>query len=355
MGSDTPTRGYRMPPPVQGALVEWPDSFGTRFLLGVDTEEEFDWRAPVRRDQRAVTAIAALPEAHRRFAERGVPVTYLIDHPVATDPGAVDTIRRLLEDGRSSVGTQLHPWVNPPFDEEVNRTNSFAGNLPKSLEAAKLTQLTEAIEAGFGARPTVYRAGRYGLGPHSLELLAGLGYRIDTSMRSAYDYSGELGPDYSSVPNQAFRTGPGNALLEVPFTTVFTGAMRARGVGLYRLLGKVPKGRGVASRLGLISRVALTPEDMPLKEAIEAVRVALGEGLRLLNFAFHSPSVVPGHTPYVRDAADLAAFYRWWEVMLDLLVRLGVHPVSPAQLLAAADSACGAGAPSAIAAPAGGL
>ena len=355
MASGPPTRPFRVPAPAADTLVVWPHGFGTRFMVCVDTEEEFDWRKPVSRDQRETKAIAAMPAMHRRFAERGVPVTYLVDHPVTGTPAAAEVIRRLLDDGRSAVGTQLHPWVSPPFEEEVNRTNSFAGNLPRELELAKLTVLTEAIEAAFGARPVMYRAGRYGLGPHSLALLAGLGYRIDTSMRSGYDYSNELGPDYSAVPNRAFRTGPGNALVEIPFTTVFTGRLRRAGPPLHGLLGKLPRGRGIASRLGLMSRVALTPEDMPIAEATEAVRVALGEGLPLLNFAFHSPSVEPGHTPYVRDAADLAAFHRWWEVMLDLLDARGVRPVSQAQLVAAIDEACGAAAPSAIGADTGGL
>ena len=131
--------------------------------------------------------------------------------------------------------------------------------------------------------------------------------------------------------------------------------MRAYGAGLYGRLGAIPRGRGVAARLGLLSRVALTPEDMPIKDAIEAVRVAIGDGLPLLNFSFHSPSLEPGHTPYVRDAADLRAFHRWWEVILDLLQQLGVRAASLAEVVDAFDTACGGGTSSAIAAPAGGL
>lgn len=356
MSGDEATRGFRVPAPPADAMIRWPDAFGTRFLICVDTEEEFDWRLPVSRDNRGTSAMAALPQTHGRFAARGVPVHYLVDHPIVVDPMSVEVLRALLEDGRSAVGTQLHPWVSPPFDEEVNPINSFAGNLPRALEAAKLAELTAAIKKAFGARPLIYRAGRYGLGPHTLDLLAELGYRIDTSMRARYDYSGEGGPDYSDVPNQAFRAGPGGGLIEVPFTTVFTGALRGGGARLHADLLRVPRGRGIAARLGLFSRVALTPEDMPVADAVEAVRVALGEGLRLLNFAFHSPSVVPGHTPYVRDEADLKAFHGWWDTILDLLATRGVEPVSQAQLLAAADAAaCGAAPPSAIAADAGGL
>ena len=347
MGERHSGSGYR--PPAPATLVRWPEGFGTRFTIFVDTEEEFDWRAPLARQARGTGHIAAMPAAHARFAEHGVPLTWLVDHPIASCPRAVEILGGLIEDGRSAIGTQLHPWVNPPFEEEVNGFNSFAGNLPPALEEAKLAALTDLIAAAFGSRPLAYRAGRYGVGPNTIAILARLGYRIDSSMRSGYDYSHEGGPDFSVIPNHAFHTG---AIVELPLTTVFTGALRRGGAGLHRRLGRLPRGRGAAARLGLLSRVALTPEDMPLAEALEAVRVAAGEGVRLLNFSFHSPSIEPGHTPYVRDAADLAAFWRWWDAVFALLARLGVAPASLAEIL---DAACGAAPTSASAAGAGGL
>ena len=350
MGEGTPdrSRGYRVPAPDPGALVRWPDAFGTRFAIFVDTEEEFDWSRPFDRMARGTGHMAALPAAHARFAAAGVPLTYLVDHPIVTAPRAIDALREALADGRSAIGTQLHPWVNPPFDEEVNGFNSFTGNLPIELQKSKLAVLTETIAAAFGVRPIAYRAGRYGIGPGTMRLLAELGYRIDCSMRPAYSYSAEGGPDFSAVPAHAFRV---DGLIELPFTTIFTGAARRHGPALYRRLARVPRGIGIAARLGLLSRVSLTPEDMPLAETQEAVRVAMGEGVRLLNFGFHSPSLEPGHTPYVRTAADLAAFHRWWDGMLALLDRLGIRPASLAEIV----SACDASATSAIAADAGGL
>ena len=339
MPGDLPFERYRPPPPGVADRLVWPDAFGQRFTIMVDTEEEFDWQAPLNRQAHATTAIAALPDAHRRFADRGVPLTYMIDWPVVDSPEAVAVLGRLIEDGRSAIGTQLHPWVNPPFEEEVNAFNSFPGNLPFSLEAAKLDRLTAAITAAFGTSPRAYRAGRYGIGPATIRLLAERGYRIDSSMRARYDYSPGGGPDFSAIGNHAFRTGPGGAIVELPLTTVFTGAARRGGEGLYRALGAIPHGRGLMARVGLLSRIALTPEDMPVADALEAVRIAVGEGVQLLNFSFHSPSVAPGHTPYVRDAADLAAFFGWWDQVLTLLDRLGVAPASLDDLLGAIDAA----------------
>src|SRR3546814_14232910 len=51
-----------------------------------------------------------------------------------------------------------------------------------------MTALRDAIRDRFGVAPTVYRAGRYGLGPDSASMLAELGFRCDTSVRSGFDY-----------------------------------------------------------------------------------------------------------------------------------------------------------------------
>ena len=339
-----PPPGYRPRAPEPRDRVAWPSAFGTRFIVLVDTEEEFDWNAPLTRDAHGVSAIAALPAAHRRFADHGVPLTYMVDYPIATDAYAIATLAGVLEDGVSAVGTQLHPWVNPPFDEALTPSNSYAGSLPEQLEAAKIDVLTDAIAAGTGTRPIAYRAGRYGIGPNTLRLLAERGYRIDSSMRSGYAYSGDGGPDFAEIGNAAFRTGPDAQLVELPLTTIHTGWLRDGGTRLYRALGAVPKGRGLFARAGLLSRVALTPEDMPLRDALEAIAVATGEGLRLLNFAFHSPSLAPGHTPYVRDAADLARFYAWWDAVLTDLARRGVQAASLEDVIVAAGlPASGAG------------
>ncbi|SOB87583.1 hypothetical protein SAMN06297144_2715 [Sphingomonas guangdongensis] len=324
--------GYRPDRAATADRVSPSPGFGQRFTLFVDTEEEFDWTAPFRRDARAVTAADAIPAAAGRLVEQGAAPVFLVDHPIATDPRAIAALAAALEHDRVGVGTQLHPWVSPPFEEEVSARNSFLGNLPLGLQAAKLDALTQAITTAFARGPRIFRAGRYGLGPGTIELLAPRGYRIDSSMRAHYSYAGEGGPDYSDVGNHPFRVA---GLVELAFTTVFTGALRRAGPSLHRTADRVPRGHGLLSRTGLLNRVSLTPEDMPLADALEAVRVAIGDGLPILNLAFHSPSLVPGHTPYVRDAADLRAFWRWWDAVLALLAQRGVASASEGEVVAA--------------------
>src|SRR3546814_11173699 len=74
-----------------------------------------------------------------------------------------------------------------------------SGNLPPELEHAKLAALTEAIAGAFGARPVVYKAGRYGVGPATAGILEALGYRIDVSVVPFPDFSDDGGPDFSAA------------------------------------------------------------------------------------------------------------------------------------------------------------
>ena len=322
-------------PPAEESYIELPESFGRRFTVFCDTEEEFDWGKARSRDNRSTTHMAAMPDLQERFRARGVKCVHLVDHPIATDPASIAMLREWLERDEISIGTQLHPWVNPPHDEEVNTFNSFVGNLPISLERAKIENLTGTIESAFGRRPIVYRAGRYGVGPNSANLLREAGYEADVSVRALFDYGEEGGPDFSRVRPFPFRLGDG-ALVELPLGAAYVGGLRAKGRAVYRAAGRVPRGRGILFRTGLLNRVPLTPEGVPLEEALAAARALIDDGLKWFSLSFHSPSVEPGHTPFVRDTADLRTFHAWWDGMLDFFEREGIAPASIEETIQAA-------------------
>lgn len=334
--ADAPLEGRLDRPPGPGCEASLPEDFGRRFLIFVDTEEEFDWTRPLARENTSVTAMRGLPDAHEFFRKAGAKPLYMADWPVIDDDMSAAILRGFHEQDGSEIETQLHPWVNPPFEEQVSGPNSFTGNLPPDLQRAKLERLTARIAEQIGTRPTVYRAGRYGLGPHSAALLEQAGYRMDTSVRARFDYSAESGPDYARHPIAPYWAGPTQALLELPLTATFTGPLRRWGDALFATAGRVPRARGALARLGLLERVSLTPEDYPLDAAREAIRRLLDDGHRVFSLSYHSPSVVPGHTPYVRDADDLRRFYRWWDGVFDIFARHGVTACRAGELVAAA-------------------
>jgi hypothetical protein len=55
--------------------------------------------------------------------------------------------------------------------------------------------------------------------------------------------------------------------------------------------------------------------------------------VRVFSFAFHSPSVEPGHTPYVTSQKDLDNFLRRCEQFFDFFFgKLGGCPTTPIEL-----------------------
>jgi hypothetical protein len=316
--------------------VRFDSAFGKRFAVFVDAEEEFDWGQPRSRDSTATSAIAYLPEFQRLMDAHGIRPSYLIDYPVADNPASAEVLARMMADGNCEVGTQLHPWVNPPFEEEVITINSFVGNLPIELERAKLAALTNKIEQAVGKRPVLYRAGRYGIGPNTGALLEEAGYKIDTSVRPHFDYSHEGGPNFLRHDAQPYWAGPAGLLLELPLGATYTGQLRRYGRFLYGDGRSGHRKISLLARSGMLSRVALTPEDMPIDDVKRAITWMLRDGCQFFSFSFHSPSLTPGHTPYVRNSADLSQFYGWWDKILDFLASKDIAPVSSGEIIEAA-------------------
>lgn len=316
--------------PPESARIALPTPFAPRFAIFADAEEEFDWSCDFRRDATATEAIDRLPDANRFFVSRGCIPTYLVDWPVVANPISAHVMAQMVSDGACDIGTQLHPWVNPPFDEALTTHNSYAGNLPVSLHQAKLDSLTGKIEAETGVRPLVYRAGRYGVGKDTGRLLAESGYRLDVSVRSHFDYRAQGGPDFSDHPIWPWRVA--ERLCAVPLTTTFTGLLRSRG-----RLPRFERLHGPLARCGIIDRVPLTPEGVRLSDALHAIDRLVDDGHGLFSLSFHTPSIVPGNTPYVRDAADLKRFWAWWDGIFAALDRHGVKPIRSGEIIAAFD------------------
>lgn len=281
-------------------------------VVVVDTEEEFDWSKPLARENVGVSAMRAQVRAHRVFEKYGIRPTYVVDYAVAGQPEGAAPLRELFADGLCDIGAHLHPWVNPPHDETVSNFNSYPGNLPPPLERTKLARLSDAITEAFGKRPTVYKAGRYGAGPATTATLAALGFQVDTSVLPQTDLSSGEGPDFTHCGAAPYWFGPDRRLLEIPMTVGFSGLLRALGRRLHAGLAGAP-GRalhlpGLFARAGLLDRITLTPEGITPDEHRRLTDAMLATGHRVFSFTYHSPSLAPGNTPYVRSAAELDRF-----------------------------------------------
>lgn len=289
-------------------------------LVVVDTEEEFDWSKPFSRANTATRSIPAQAAAHRIYDRLGVVPTYVIDYPVATDPAAVAFLRRLQEEGRAEIGAHLHPWVTPPHQEKVTSRNSYECNLPPSLERSKIAALTEAIESAFGERPTVFKAGRHGFGASTARAIAALGYKVDCSLLPYHDMRRDGGPDFARACAEPHWLYAAPNVLEVPVTNGFFGRLAKVGPTIAHLFDNPAAAKlhipGLLGKAGLVTRSRLSPEGVSAVEQCRLLDALVKQGQQVFTFVYHSPSLVPGNTPYVRSEAELAAFIATIEQVL---------------------------------------
>lgn len=293
-------------------VVSLPASAAPALIVVIDTEEEFDWAGPFDRTSHSLGALADLGRAQELFERFGIAPVYAVDYPVADAPDKTRDLRRWIEEGRAVLAAQLHGWVTPPFDEAVSRRNSYQRNLPPEIERAKLEALVARVSETFGKRPLIHKAGRYGIGPATPGIIAELGFEIDLSICPRFDGRRDGGPDHTRYSADPFRFGPDGRLLQLPSTAGYCGVLSPLGNPLHGIVASPPLERArfkaAFSRLGLLERIRLSPEGHSLADLKRLTRRLLADGTKVLTFSFHSPSLRPGCTPYVRTADDLARF-----------------------------------------------
>ncbi|MBV9481333.1 MAG: WalW protein [Acidobacteria bacterium] len=243
---------------------------------------------------------------------------YLVDYAVATQSEGYLPLRAILETGCCEIGAHLHPWITPPFAEELSNRTSFSHNLPAPLQKEKLACLTDAIVSSFGIRPVCYRAGRYGVGEEAADVLESLGYVVDMSVQPAIDMGRIDGPDFRLTPNRPYWFGRGGSLLEIPATPGFTGMFtlpplsESLSVWLYDRLSRPALSKvrapGVFARSRVLERIPMTPEGVSLTELRRLTQKLLNRERRVFVLSYHSSSLLPGNTEYVRSADDLGRF-----------------------------------------------
>lgn len=295
--------------PVERLLLP-PPSWPPTIVVVVDTEEEFDWHAPFDPASNSVRNISLQPLSQRIFDEHGIIPTYVIDYPVASSTAAVAILRRFADEGRCEIGTHLHPWVNPPAEGLIDARHSYPGNLPVAIEQRKLVALTNTIQSNLGRNPKVYKAGRYGIGTATPRLLRELGYEVDVSVVPHTDFSYDSGPDFRGAPATPFVITEG--VCELPLSVHFVGRLAPWGPRLFPYLRGRAASRlrlaGICGRLGLLERLRLSPEGHTLTDMVRQTRAAVVAGTRLFMLTYHSSSLLPGATDYVRTEDDQSAF-----------------------------------------------
>ncbi len=245
---------------------------------------------------------------HPLAARYGAKPTYLLSPEVLRDPASVEVLASL--DG-CELGTHLHGEMADPGAFVPDVTREVQRDYPPEVERAKVASLTASFRAAFGRAPVSFRAGRFGLGAHTVPILADLGYEVESSVTPGVDWNAvSRGLTFVGAPAQPYHPDPAapatpgaSSLLEVPVTTV------ARAAARLPLFGRFVEPRWL--------RPTRTPGKDLVSIARCAIRRALSEGEQtgrgarrpappvVLNAMFHNVEVIAGASPYA--ASDRAA------------------------------------------------
>lgn len=297
-----------------------------KVFITIDTEEDnwgnfFDTVG-------AVENISALPRLQSLFNKYGAIPTYLINYPVASQQESIDILTGFLDEGVCEIGTHCHPWNTPPTEEEPSAVNSMMCNLDYGLLIQKMTHLHNTIEKNFGVEPVVFRAGRWGFNEDVAKCLVNLGYKIDTSMSPFVDWSQYHGPDFRGASTRPYFFDANNIrspleqgeLLEIPPTV---GYLQPNFKVCDYVKNRISNGYlsklrllGILDKLRLLNFNWLSPEVSDGPDMVVLSRRFVKSGHKFLNMSFHSTSMLPGKSPFVKDEADLQVFLDKIEMFL---------------------------------------
>ncbi|MFN3200652.1 MAG: hypothetical protein ACE366_19795 [Bradymonadia bacterium] len=303
-------------------------------LITIDVESDMPrW---VVEPETTVENLKGIPRFQAMCDRLGVQPTYLMDYPVATRPEG-EVFRAIVDDKRCELGAHLHPWTCPPYSANEDRLQpTHPSRHTNSVQAEKLTALTEAIEQRFGQRPTSYRAGRFGLNGAGLQILERLGYTVDTSATPFTDWTGEGGVDWRAAPEvpyfpdrqQPWRRGS-SPILEVP---VSIGWSRHIPDAVGRAIVKAPRRMRLVGLLNnpmfSLARLAwLYPSRDTLDDMKHLAEVQVTRGVPFLNVFFHSSEIWPGQSIYTRTEDDLDQYLNTLEEFFRFAIdQLGAVP-----------------------------
>jgi hypothetical protein len=297
-----------------------------KIFITIDTEED-NWGEYKYKDA-GVKNVAQIKKLQEIFNGYEAMPTYLVNYPVINDKTARNLIKSIYDNGRCEIGAHCHPWNTPPINEKHDKKNSMLCNLPYTLAFEKIANLHESIIKETGVEPKCFRAGRWGFSPGIAQCIKELGYKIDTSITPFYDWTRENGPDFSNAPYSEYRFDPNDifkekmdgSLLEVPPTIGFLQKNFKRCFKVRNWIIKSPLSKfrllGILDMMNVINLRWLSPELISGNKMIHLAKNFMKNDYRFLNMSFHSTTLLPGRTPFVKNENELKRFLNNIETFL---------------------------------------
>ena len=306
-----------------------------KVFITIDTEEDtWDKYSTIHNP---VDNIVHLPMLQDIFDRYGAVPTYLIDWPVIINNHSRHILQGLIDRGQCEIGTHCHPWNTPPFEEQLNNYNSMLCNLPYELIMKKITTLHSRIISELKITPVCFRAGRYGFDSMVAQSILKLGYQVDSSVSPFSNWTVYDGPDFSNALTHIYRFDPEDilrpktdgCLLEAPPSIGFLQKNFRLSNSIRKWIIKRPFSffhlLRILDTLRIINFRWLSPELCSGSDMIRLSEYFINSGHNFLNMSFHSTSLLPGKSPFIRNQDQLDMFYNNTEMFLKHAVDNGME------------------------------
>ncbi len=293
-------------------------------VVTIDTECDrgLNWRNLLPMRYTSVTE--HVPNVFQKiFSKHGVKPTYLLSPEVVDSKECVATLKSLAH---VELGSHLHGEFMEPMKKPLEESGKdFQAMYSREVEAAKMANLTRLFEEKIGYKPTSFRAGRWGMGPHTFQILEDLGYLVDSSVTPYFlwAFPGHV-VDHRMAPDAPYFPTPQKRLLEVPVTlfSYYGRTLKALGSGLpsffKKSLLKVPLWRPLWLRP--------TYSDFSrMKRVIDAHIASHSDDPSIvLNMMFHSVEILK-ENPYGFDEHRICIFLESMDRTFEYMHTLGVQ------------------------------
>ena len=163
------------------------------------------------------------------FDKHHVKATYLLSPEIMMDKQSVAVFKSF--GNKVELGTHLHAeFIEPQANFNCTNTSQFQSDFDSEVERTKLENLTFLFKQTFDYQPLSFRAGRFGIGNQSLQILQNLGYTVDSSVTPDTKWTNQISGNivnFNGAPYQPYypsiddfcKEGTMN-ILEVPVSVI---------------------------------------------------------------------------------------------------------------------------------------
>lgn len=248
--------------------------------------------------------------------EYGFKPVYLVNYEMLENLEFISRLRQWEAEGRCEIGLHIHAWNNPPIRPLATRYNGqdYLIEYPEETMRKKFDTIYSLYVQRVGHDPLSHRAGRWAMDDRYFKILSDYNIKVDCSYTPGINWESSIGvtkggSDYSGVPECSHFVGD---VLEVPMT-VRQGRAWGKGSFMHNVKSLLVK-----------HPIMLRPSGhSSIELQVVLDQVTRDTGCDYAEFMIHSSELMPGGSPYFRDADSVEVLYRRLDKLFNNVLTLG--------------------------------